>query len=83
MLKKINREISWRYQKCKCWYEQRKRDENSLHRKSKVSYSTSVGVGLVGPKENPKGASDGYQVNIPKLHITREGGTDLDIRAEK
>ena len=48
-----------------------KRSENLLRRKSKVSYSTSVGIGLVGPKENPKGESDGYQVNIPELHTRR------------
>ena len=34
---------------------------------SKVSYPTSVVVGLAGPKEHPKGASDGEQVNIPAL----------------
>ncbi len=29
----------------------------------------AVMVGLVGPKVNPKGEADGYQVNIPELHI--------------
>jgi hypothetical protein len=32
---------------------------------SKVSYTTSVVVGLVGPKVYPKGEADGYTVNIP------------------
>lgn len=43
---------------------------------SKVSYPTSVVVGLAGPKEHPKGASDGEQVNIPALQcivITMRG----------
>ena len=39
--------------------------ENPGHRKSKVSYATLFGVGLVGPKLRPKGASDGQRVNIP------------------
>ena len=30
-----------------------------------VSYATSVGVGLGGPKARPKGVADGQQVNIP------------------
>jgi len=38
---------------------------------SKVSYPTSVVVGLVGPKETPKGPSDGEQVNIPALRNFR------------
>ena len=32
---------------------------------SKVSYPTSVVVGLVGPKAQLKGVADGYKVNIP------------------
>ena len=43
---------------------------------SKVSYPTSVVVGLAGPKEHPKGVSDGEQVNIPALQcivITMRG----------
>ena len=40
----------------------------------KVSYATSVVVGLVGPKVQPKGGADGYQVNIPELHISVKGG---------
>ena len=35
----------------------------------KVSYPTSVVVGLVGPKGYPKGAPDGYLVNIPELYM--------------
>ena len=35
----------------------------------KVSYPTSVVVGLVGPKGYPKGAPDGYLVNIPELFM--------------
>ena len=34
-------------------------DENSPRRMSKVSYPTSVVVGLAGPKVQPKGAADG------------------------
>ena len=33
----------------------------------KVSYPMAVKVGLVSPKAKPKGAVDGYQVNIPEL----------------
>ena len=39
--------------------------ENQRHRKSEVSYATLIGVGLVGPKEQPKGESDGQLVKIP------------------
>jgi hypothetical protein len=41
------------------------RSEKLLRRKNKVSHSTIVGVGLVGPKEMARAASDGYRVNIP------------------
>ena len=46
---------------------------------SKVSYPTSVVVGLAGPKEHPKGASDGEQVNIPALQVYRyyDAGTHM------
>ena len=30
-----------------------------------VSYATSIGVGLVGPKPREKSVGDGQQVNIP------------------
>ena len=33
--------------------------------KSKDSYATLIGVGLVGPKAYPKGKVDGQLVNIP------------------
>ena len=39
--------------------------ENPGHRKPKVSYATLIGVGLVGPKEKPKGEFDGQLVKIP------------------
>ena len=38
---------------------------------SKVSYPTSVVVGLAGPKVHLKGKTDGEQVNIPALQIIR------------
>ena len=46
-------------------------DENSGHRKSKVSYSMAVRVGLVGPKAKPKGVVDGDPVNIPEPSFIR------------
>ena len=59
-------------------------DENSPRRMSKVSYPTSVVVGLAGPKAQPKGAADGERVNIPVLPAfrlydagTRRAGGDL------
>ena len=39
--------------------------EKHTHRKPKVSYATFIGVGLVRPKLNPNGVSDGQEVNIP------------------
>jgi hypothetical protein len=39
--------------------------EIPARRKTKVSLSTFVGEGLVGPKEMERSASDGQQVNIP------------------
>ena len=39
--------------------------ENPAGRKSEVSYATLIGVGLVGPKEKPKGEFDGQLVKIP------------------
>ena len=41
------------------------RGEKPLRRKNKVSLSTIVGEGLVGPKEMERSASDGHRVNIP------------------
>ena len=39
--------------------------ENPARRKHKVSYSTVIRVGLVGPKSMAKAADDGHTVNIP------------------
>jgi len=39
--------------------------ENRIRRKPEVSYATSVGVGLAGPKSRPWGVDDGQPVNIP------------------
>jgi len=39
--------------------------EKPARRKNKVSLSTFVGEGLVGPKEMERSASDGHTVNIP------------------
>ena len=39
--------------------------ENRIRRKPEVSYATSIGVGLVGPKSRPGGVDDGQPVNIP------------------
>ena len=54
-------------------------DEISGGRKPKVSYSTTIGVGLVGPKLMPKGESDGQLVNIPALQfLVMEGQSIVD-----
>ena len=39
--------------------------EKPARRKNKVSGATFVALGLVGPKEMARAASDGYTVNIP------------------
>ena len=39
--------------------------EIPARRKHKVSYSTVIRVGLVGPKGMAKAAPDGHRVNIP------------------
>jgi hypothetical protein len=39
--------------------------EKPARQKNKVSLSTFVGEGLVGPKEMERSASDGHTVNIP------------------
>lgn len=41
------------------------RGEKPLRRKNKVSLSTFIGEGLVGPKGMERSAPDGYTVNIP------------------
>ena len=43
----------------------RNTDENSVHRKSKVSWAMAIIPGLVGPKARSKGVVDGHTVNIP------------------
>ena len=45
--------------------------ENRIRRKSKVSYATTVDVGLVGPKPRPRGVGDGQLVNIPAPPMDR------------
>ena len=44
-------------------------DENSRHRKSKVSWATQIDPGLVGPKARLKSVVDGQLVNIPAPSI--------------
>ena len=39
--------------------------ESPARRKNKVSYSTVIRVGLVGPKSMTKVEDDGHTVNIP------------------
>ena len=39
--------------------------ENPARRKTKVSYSMSIRVGLVGPKGMVRTEPDGHMVNIP------------------
>ena len=43
----------------------RNSDENSEHRKPKVSLAMTISQGLGGPKGKPKGVPDGQPVNIP------------------
>jgi hypothetical protein len=47
--------------------------EKPTRRKSKVSCSTLIGAGLVGPKVRLKSVADGQQVNIPVLNIISMG----------
>ena len=42
--------------------------EIRVHRKSKVSWATTIDPGLVGPKARLKSVVDGQQVNIPVPH---------------
>jgi hypothetical protein len=51
--------------------------EIPARRKTKVSFPMIIREGLVGPKEIPKGASDGQTVNIPSLHINMMGGRSV------
>ena len=41
--------------------------ENPERRKPKGSLAMTISQGLGGPKEKPKGVSDGQPVNIPAL----------------
>ena len=41
--------------------------ENPVRRKIKVSFATTIGEGLVGPKAMAKAAANGQSVNIPTL----------------
>ena len=50
-------------------------DENSTHRKSKVSWALIISPGLGGPKEKLKGVSNGQAVNILLLILVSEGVT--------
>ena len=50
--------------------------ENPAGRKSKDSYATLIGVGLVGPKPRPRGVGDGQLVSIPapqRQCLSKEG----------
>ena len=47
--------------------------EKPIRRKSKVSCSTIIGAGLVGPKMRLKSVVDGQQVNIPALFYISMG----------
>ena len=53
----------------------RKADEKSAPRKSKVSSAMEVSGGLGGPKAMAKAAADGQSVNIPTLEYFCDGGT--------
>ena len=54
-------------------------DENSGHRKPKVSPATIIDRGLAGPKARPKGVVDGQQVNIPALQQDRPSETGARV----
>ena len=43
--------------------------EIPARRKIKVSFATTIGEGLVGPKAMAKAAADGQSVNIPTLSL--------------
>ncbi len=57
----------------------RKAGEIPARRKTKVSYSMSIRVGLVGPKPMAKAAGDGIQVNIPVLLVSFDGRTECSM----
>ena len=55
--------------------------EIPARRKHKVSYSTVIRVGLVGPKPMAKAGGDGHGVNIPQPAIGRRSdGEDKQQR---
>ena len=51
--------------------------ENHDRRKPKVSVAMTINHGLVGPKVNPKGVTDGQQINISALLKDSMGGTNF------
>src|SRR3989344_5371662 len=51
--------------------------ENQDRRKPKVSVAMTINHGLVGPKVNPKGVTDGQQINISALLKDSIGGTNF------
>ena len=53
----------------------RKSDEKSDPRKSKVSSATKIDGGLGGPKAMAKAVADGQSVNIPTRPLNIDGGT--------
>ena len=56
----------------------RKADEKSAPRKSKVSSATEIGGGLGGPKAMAKAEAEGQLVNIPAHQYgDTDGGTEM------
>ena len=49
--------------------------ERPAHRKPRVSLAMIFSQGLVGPKDKPRGDSDGQTVNIPSPLFCFNGGT--------
>ena len=49
--------------------------EKPAHRKPKVSLAMTISQGLVGPKDKPRGDSDGQPVNIPAPLLFFNGRT--------
>ena len=52
--------------------------EKHAHRKSKVSYATLIGVGLVGPKPRARAVGDGQLVNIPAPSVFAKSVGDTE-----
>lgn len=59
----------------------KKTDEKSVHRKSKVSQAMIISLGLVGPKPKPKGVGNGQLVNIPAPSLVLNRGTRRNKRS--